>query len=151
MIEGCRGLNNCFLKCTSASSSRAHTEAWSSWKESVQRIMGARSVNQSYPFKSFILKGKLKWPVLSTSVSNDPSICRPWLFSLDMSCFERTNCQKIIAGYLWSKYHDNGCLWTSLPVQYDIGPQLGAMITEIVTIVSQCQSFIWDSRKSGSV
>ncbi len=29
--------------------------------------------------------------------------------------------------------------------------RLGAMITEITTIVSRCQSFIWDSRKSCSV
>ncbi len=29
--------------------------------------------------------------------------------------------------------------------------RLGAMITEITTIVSRCQSFVWDSRKSCSV
>ncbi len=28
----------------------------------------------------------------------------------DMSRFERTNCQKTIAGYLWSQDSDNGCL-----------------------------------------
>ncbi len=78
----CRGPNNCFLKCPSASSSHAHMEAPSSCKESVQRIMGARSVHQFYPSKSFILKGPLKWPVLNTSVWNDPSIWRLWLFSL---------------------------------------------------------------------
>ncbi len=54
---GCRGPNNCFLKCPSASISHAHTEAPSSWKESVQSIMGARSVHQLHPSKSFILKG----------------------------------------------------------------------------------------------
>ncbi len=82
-FEGCRGPNNCFLKCPSALSSHAHTEAPSSCKESAQRIMGARSVHQLYPSssKSFIPKGPLKWPVLSTSVWNDPSIWRPWLFS----------------------------------------------------------------------
>ncbi len=48
----------------------------------VQRIMGTRSVHQLYPSKSFILKGPLKWPVLSTSVWNDPWIWQPWLFSL---------------------------------------------------------------------
>ncbi len=44
--------------------------------------MGARSVHQLYPLKSFIPKGPLKRPVLSTLVWNDPSIWRPWLFSL---------------------------------------------------------------------
>ncbi len=34
---------------------------------------------------------------------------------------------------------------------YDIRPLLRAMITEIAMRVSQCQSFVWDSRKSGSV
>ncbi len=61
----CRGPNNCFLKCPS--SSRAHTEAPSSCKESAQRIIGARSVHQLYLSKFFILKGPLKGLVLSTS------------------------------------------------------------------------------------
>ncbi len=43
--------------------------------------MGDQSVHQLYPSKSLIPKGPLKWPVLSTSVWNDPSIWRPWLFS----------------------------------------------------------------------
>ncbi len=76
-FEGCRGSNNCFLKCPSVSISSFHMEALSSFKESMQRIMGARSVHQMYPSKSFITKGPLKWLVLSTSVWNDPSIWRP--------------------------------------------------------------------------
>ncbi len=45
-------------------------EAPSSCKDSAQRIMGARSVHQLYPSKSFILKGPFKGLVLSTSVWN---------------------------------------------------------------------------------
>ncbi len=52
-VEGCRGPNNCFLKCPSASSSQSHTEVPSSCKESAQRIMGARSVHQLYPALRF--------------------------------------------------------------------------------------------------
>ncbi len=76
-VDGCWGPNNCFLKCPSASSSRAHMEEPSSWKESAQRIMGARSVHQLYSSKSLIPKGPLKWLDLSTSVWNDRSIWRP--------------------------------------------------------------------------
>ncbi len=79
-FEGLKGVWD--LKCPSASSSRAHMEAPSSWKESAQRIMGGRSVHQLYPSKSFIPKGPLKRPVLCTSVWNDPSKWRPWLLSL---------------------------------------------------------------------
>ncbi len=79
-VEGCRGPNNSFL-CPSASSFHPHMETPSSWKESAQRIMGAQSVHQLYPSKSFIPKGPLKWPVLSTLVWNDPSIWRQWLYS----------------------------------------------------------------------
>ncbi len=61
---------------------RHYTEAASSCKDSAQRIMGARSVHQLYPSKSFNPKGPLKWLILSTSVWNDTSIWRPWLFSL---------------------------------------------------------------------
>lgn len=42
-------------------------------------IMGAQSVYQLYPSKSFI---PLKWPVLRISVWNDTLIWRPWLFKL---------------------------------------------------------------------
>ncbi len=51
-------------------------------QKSAQRIMGARSVHQLYPLKSFIPKGPLKWLDLSNSVWNDPSIWRPWLLSI---------------------------------------------------------------------
>ncbi len=61
---------------------RHYTEVASSCKESAQRIMGARSVHQLYPSKSFIPKGPLKWLILSTLVWNDTSIWRPWSFSL---------------------------------------------------------------------
>ncbi len=50
--------------------------------------MGARSVDQLYPSKSFIPKGPLKRTVLSTSIWNT-SIWRPWLFSL-RSAFQGT-------------------------------------------------------------
>ncbi len=63
----------------------ARTEALSSCKDSAQRIMGAQSVHQLYPSKSFITKGPLKWLVLSTTVWNDPSIWQPWLFALRMA------------------------------------------------------------------
>ncbi len=95
-VEGCRGPNNCFLKCPSASSSRVHTEAPSSWKESVQRIMGAHRL---YPSESFIPKGTLKWPVLSTSVWNDSSIWRPWLFLLRRAI-------ETVGMHRWSRWNE---------------------------------------------
>ncbi len=40
MFEGCRGPNNCILKCPFAPSSFAHMEVLSLCKASVQGIMG---------------------------------------------------------------------------------------------------------------
>ncbi len=75
-VEGCRGPNNCFLKCPSASLYGCAVI--------VQRIRtkdhGARSVHQLYPLKSFIPTGPLKWLIFNTSVWNDTSIWQPWLF-----------------------------------------------------------------------
>ncbi len=50
-FEGCRGPNNCFLKCPFVSSSRAHTEAPSSCKESVQSINGGPKCASVVPFE----------------------------------------------------------------------------------------------------
>ncbi len=58
--ESFEGLKGVGLKCLSASLSCAHTEVPSSWKASVQRIMGARSIHQLSPSKSFIPNGPFK-------------------------------------------------------------------------------------------
>ncbi len=77
-FKGCRGPNNCFLKCPSASSSRGHTEAPSSCKGSrgPEEFISCTLRNPSFRW------GPLKWLVLSTSIWNEPSIWLPWLFSL---------------------------------------------------------------------
>ncbi len=94
-VEGCRGPNNCFLKCPHGGGVIM--------ERICARIMGTRSVHQLYPLKSFIPKGPLKWLALSTSVWNDPSIWRPWLFSLRRAIYPVWNAPWIT----WSKHTGN--------------------------------------------
>ncbi len=72
MVEGCRGPNNLFLKCPSASS---HGGAVIMQRISANDHWGSKRPSV-VPLKSFIPKGPL-----STSVWNHTSIWRPLLIS----------------------------------------------------------------------
>ncbi len=73
-FEGCRGPNNCFLKCPSASSSRAYSEAPSSRISAKDH--GGPKCPSVVPFKILHSEEPFELPVLS----NDPSKWWPWLF-----------------------------------------------------------------------
>ncbi len=102
------------------------------------KALSAQSVQYTYLHKDDIWCKKIE---ARTDSATQATYCTLLFKSLGFYCFT------------YSSAHQS-CNYLTLSTLSSHGHEdhsLGATITKIATIVSQCQSFVWDSRKSCSV